>query len=72
MMGTLEAHSFSMNHIVKRTIMPTEFSHWPMFNNVFKADFAAPFPVRSAFSASGLAFGARVEVECIAIDNKQG
>ncbi len=61
-----------MNHFVKRTIMPTEFSHWPMVNNVFKTYVAAPFPVRSAFAASGLAFGARVEVECIAIDNKQG
>jgi enamine deaminase RidA (YjgF/YER057c/UK114 family) len=33
---------------------------------VYKGFFTPPYPARSAFGASGLAMGARVEVECIA------
>ena len=32
--------------------------------------FEAPFPARSAFGASGLALGGRVEIECIATVNQ--
>ncbi|MEO0971774.1 MAG: RidA family protein, partial [Pseudomonadota bacterium] len=31
-----------------------------------QAFFIAPYPARSAFAATGLALGARVEVECTA------
>lgn len=40
------------------------------FNDVYKAHFTSPYPARSAFAASGLALGARVEVECLAAAGK--
>ena len=39
-------------------------------NEVCKTFFSKPYPARSALGASGLAFGARVEVECIAAVDK--
>ena len=35
-------------------------------NDVYKTYFSGNFPARSAFGSNGLAFNARVEVECIA------
>ena len=40
---------------------------WAAFNEVYRGFFAPPYPARSAFGTSGLALGARVEVECIAV-----
>ena len=39
---------------------------WPAFNAVYREFFKKDFPARSALGTTGLAFGARVEVECIA------
>ena len=64
--SSLEANGYSMRNIVKCTVMLADIGEWATFNEVYKTFFATPFPARSAFGASGLALGARVEVECIA------
>ena len=46
--------------------MLADMKEWGAFNDVYKTYFNAPYPARSAFGANGLAFNARVEVECIA------
>lgn len=66
--STLEANNLSMQNVVKCTVMLADIAEWPSFNDVYLTFFSKPFPARSAFAASGLAFGARVEVECIAVD----
>jgi 2-iminobutanoate/2-iminopropanoate deaminase len=63
----LEAHGYSMNDIVKCTVMLADMDEWPAFNEIYKTFFADHYPARSAFGASGLALGARVEVDCIAV-----
>ena len=60
----LERHGSSMEEVVKCTVMMVDIAEWPMFNEVYVTYFPGPKPARSAFAASGLAFGARVEVEC--------
>ena len=62
----LEAHGLTMAHVIKCTVMLADISEWSAFNEVYMACFSAPYPARSAFAASGLALGARVELECIA------
>jgi enamine deaminase RidA (YjgF/YER057c/UK114 family) len=47
--------------------MLADIAEWAAFNEVYKDFFAPPFPARSALGANGLALGARVEVECIAV-----
>ena len=64
---SLEAHGLSMRDIVKCTVMMADISEWSAFNEVYATFFAPPYPARSAFGANGLALGARVEVECIAV-----
>jgi reactive intermediate/imine deaminase len=64
---SLEAHGYTLADVVKCTAMLADMNEWNAFNDVYKTYFAAEkFPARSAFGSSGLAFNARVEVECIA------
>ena len=62
----LAAHGYTMKDLVKCTVMLADMSDWPAFNTIYKSYFEPPYPARSAFGASGLALGARVEVDCIA------
>lgn len=64
---TLQAHGYSMRDLVKCTVMLADIAEWPTFNAIYSTYFTERFPARSAFAASGLALGARVEVECIAV-----
>ncbi len=52
--------------MVKCTVMLADMSEWGAFNDIYASYFSAPYPARSAFGASGLAMGARLELECIA------
>ena len=65
--AVLGAHGYTLKNLVKCTVMLADISEWPAFNEVYKTYFEPPFPARSAFAGSGLAMGARVEVECIAV-----
>ena len=64
---TLEAHGATMEDVVKCTVMLADISEWSTFNEIYKTYFEERYPARSALGASGLALGARVEVECIAV-----
>ncbi len=66
MQGVLEQCGSSLTQVVKCTIFLADMSEWPAFNTVYREFFSTPFPARSALGASGLALGARVELECIA------
>ncbi len=67
---TLEAHGYTMANLIKCTVMLADISEWSAFNAVYKTFFSGSYPARSAFGANGLALGARVEVECIAANDK--
>lgn len=67
---TLETHGYAMNDLVKCTVMLADIKEWTTFNNIYKTYFTSHFPARSALGANGLAMGARVEVECIAVKSK--
>jgi 2-iminobutanoate/2-iminopropanoate deaminase len=63
---TLTAHGYSLTDVVKCTVMLADMAEWSAFNDIYRTYFAERYPARSAFGSTGLAFGARVEVECIA------
>lgn len=63
----LERHGSSLDEVVKCTVFLADIGEWPAFNTVYRTYFARHFPARSALAASGLALGARVEVECMAL-----
>jgi len=56
----------SMDKVVKCTVFILDMAEWPAMNEVYVTFFKGPPPARSAAGASGLALGARVEIECIA------
>jgi reactive intermediate/imine deaminase len=62
----LEANGYALRDVVKCTVMLADMSEWPAFNEIYKTYFDGRYPARSAIGASGLALGARVEVECMA------
>ena len=56
----------SMDKVVKCTVFILDMAEWPKMNEVYVTFFSGSPPARSATGASGLALGARVEIECIA------
>ena len=62
---TLERHGSSLDHVFKCTVMLADMAEWGAMNEVYVTFFKpGRMPSRSAFGASGLALGARVEIEC--------
>ncbi len=55
----------SVDEVVKCTAMLADMGEWDRMNAVYVTYFRADrLPARSAFGASGLARGARIELEC--------
>ncbi len=63
---TLETFGSSMDKVVKCTVFLADISEWGAMNEVYTTFFPNK-PARSALGASGLAFDARTEIECIAV-----
>jgi 2-iminobutanoate/2-iminopropanoate deaminase len=64
---SIEASGYKMTDVVKCTVMMADMSEWAKFNEIYRTYFTeGKYPARSAFGATGLAFNARVELECIA------
>lgn len=58
----------TMNDVFKCLVMLDDMSQWGAFNQVYVTYFAPDrLPARSAFGTDGLALGATVEVECMAV-----
>jgi len=63
---TLEAAGSSMTNVIKCTVFLADITEWPAMNEVYVTFFPTDPPARSAIAGSGLALGARVEIECMA------
>ena len=64
--AALNRRGLDLSNVVKCTVFLADINEWAAFNEVYKRFFDPPYPARSALAASGLAIGARTEVECIA------
>lgn len=62
----LAQSGLGMERVVKCTVMMADMEEWPRMNAVYATFFSGAKPARSAFGSTGLALGARVEIECIA------
>ncbi len=65
--SVLSANGIGFDEVVKCTAMLADMSEWGAFNDVYRTYFKKHFPARSAFGSTGLALGARVELECMAV-----
>ncbi len=64
--ATLEKHGSSMAEVVKCTVYLADIKEWADMNKVYITYFPTDPPARSALGVSGLALGARTEIECMA------
>jgi 2-iminobutanoate/2-iminopropanoate deaminase len=62
----LGRHGSAMDRVVKATVMLADIGEWFAANKVYLEHFGPDLPARSAFGTSGLALGARVEIEVVA------
>src|SRR6201987_1522620 len=70
--AVLKANGLSFDDVFKCTVMLADMAKWEDFNKVYLTYFKpGRRPARSAFGASGLAFGAQVELECWAYAGKK-
>jgi reactive intermediate/imine deaminase len=66
--ANVEKYGSSMDRVVKCTVFLADISEWAAMNEIYVEYFPEGHrPARSALGSSGLALGARTEIECIAI-----
>ncbi len=62
----LEQIGLSLDDVVKCTVFLADMADFQAMNEVYARFFPKDPPARSSLAASGLALGARTEIECIA------
>jgi len=65
--ATLERYGSSLDHVIKVTVMMADMNEWAEMNKIYVSYFTRNLPARSSLGANGLALGARVEIECLAV-----
>ncbi len=69
--NVLEDMGHSIDDIFKCTCMLSSIKDWQEMSKAYIAFFnRETLPARSAFAGSGLALGAKVEIECLAVFNE--
>ncbi len=64
---TLKAVGAELSNVVKCTIFLDDMADYAAMNEAYAEAFPGDKPARSTIGADGLAIGAKVEIECIAI-----
>jgi reactive intermediate/imine deaminase len=62
----LAADSLTLDNVIKCTVFLADIGDYAAMNSVYLTYFPNVPPARSAMAGSGLALGAKVEIECIA------
>lgn len=63
--SSVEKFGSSMDRIAKCTVFMTDMKEFSQMNEVYLSFFEDKKPARSAVEVSGLAFDAKIEIECI-------
>lgn len=66
--AVLNHHGMDMSNVVKCTVILHDISDFGAFNSIYKTYFPNK-PARTTFAAKDLAVGAKIEIECIAVNN---
>lgn len=63
----LASYGAGLSDVVQTRIFLTDFSGYADYNRVYQEFFSAPFPTRSTVGTPGLALGAEIEIEAVAV-----
>ncbi|MCL4137192.1 UNVERIFIED_CONTAM: hypothetical protein GTU68_008497 [Idotea baltica] len=64
--AVLGQHNSSLDRVVKCTVILKDINDFSKFNDVYKTYFINK-PARTTFAASGLAAGAQIEIDVVAL-----
>lgn len=64
--GVLEFHGLSLDNVVKCTVILSDINDFKAFNEVYIKYFTKK-PARTTYAAAGLAVGAKIEIDVIAV-----
>lgn len=64
---TLNIFDADLSNIVKCTVFLGDMANYAEMNAAYKASLPAPMPARATVGVSGLAVGANLEIDCIAV-----
>ena len=67
---TLARHGADLSDLVKCTVFLEDMADYGAMNEAYKAALPDPKPARSTFGVDGIALGASLEIECIAVKPK--
>ena len=67
--AVLQQHDMEMKDVVKCTVILSDIKDFSLFNEIYKTYFPQK-PARTTFAASGLAVGAKIEIECVAVKSE--
>lgn len=65
-LGVLEYHGLSLDNVVKCTVILSDINDFRAFNEVYVKYFTKK-PARTTYAAAGLAVGAKIEIDVIAV-----
>ena len=65
--NVLEAAGMSMDDLVSVQVFCSDVAHYDVFNRVYRTFFTGEFPARAFLGSGTLLFGARFEVQGIAV-----
>lgn len=68
---TLTRAGFAMQDVVSLTIFCPDLSLFDTFNSVYRTYFRPPFPARAFIGSGPLLFGARFEIQAIAVKGSE-
>lgn len=63
----LEQNGSSLDRVIKVTVLLAKIDDWAEMNEAYLPYFSGHLPARTAFGVNGLALGAQVEIECVAV-----
>jgi len=64
--AVLATAGLTLDNVVKTTVFLADMADFAAMNKVYEANFASPYPARSAVAVKALPKGAKVEIEVIA------
>lgn len=68
----VDRHGSSIDRVVKCTVFLVDLADYGPMNEEYRRVFSEKPPARSAMAVAGLALGARVEIECLAVRGPSG
>jgi 2-iminobutanoate/2-iminopropanoate deaminase len=69
--ATLEAAGYTMDDLVTVTVYCSDVAHYDDFNEIYRGYFSREFPARAFVGAGTLLFGARFELQAIAVKRER-